>query len=112
MLTWLPVLAGVVLLGGGPPAAAAEPYARAYADRDASWAEASTNQGGVCDNDRDGHGVRGEFRRSDGTTAQVGDGNGAEAGCGHTATPSGVSFTAVRVCVDREGCSGWVQVKG
>jgi hypothetical protein len=108
------LLAAVVLtvLTSGTAAAmsADPPFARAYADNGASWAEATPHHGAVCDNDRDGHSVTGYFRAGN-RVYKAGDGNGSKPGCGQINAPSGTSFTAVKVCEESVGCSRYVKLR-
>lgn len=51
----------------------------------------------VCDEEPDGLGFWTEFKRSDGGTGTIKDGNGSTAGCGKGTAPSGVTITQVRL---------------
>jgi hypothetical protein len=73
-----------------------------------------------CDHDNDGHRVYARF--SDTGTGWYGwnstvnllgdprgyDPNGASSGCGHLGRANGGSWHAWTVCVQYEGCAGWV----
>jgi hypothetical protein len=61
----------------------------------------------ACDLKADGNGVRTEVRLSNGFSDSVGDGNGAQTGCGEE-RPAGQAYvTSFRVCAAASYCSAW-----
>ncbi|GAB2810088.1 hypothetical protein [Lentzea nigeriaca] len=73
-----------------------------YASSNGTWVE-------VCDMERDGNGVYGQFETNTGTS-RVNDGNGSAGGCGNATFGRVNRF---RVCEDRSGrpdpCSSWAR---
>ncbi|WP_344395460.1 hypothetical protein [Streptomyces vastus] len=61
----------------------------------------------VCDEEPDGLGFWAEYKRSDGKTGTIKDGNGSAAGCGKGTAPSGVTVTKVRLYQNAGGGTGW-----
>jgi hypothetical protein len=95
----IPALAlGGIALGTSPADAGTEAAAASarvyegddYASSNGRWVE-------VCDIERDGNGVYGEFRTNTGWTT-VRDGNGSNGGCGNATFGSVNLF---RICEDR-----------
>ena len=61
----------------------------------------------VCDQERDGNGVFGQFVTTSGAVTKIGNSNGSAAGCNNT---TAVSTTyRFRVCEDNSGCSDYGQ---
>jgi len=104
--------ATAIVVAASSPASA---YTRQYLSEDSPnyagvgddrrWVE-------VCDMERDGNGVKGEFVMINGRTMTVGDGNGSAAGCGNKTAPADIR--KFRVILVRNGfidaVSHWKEV--
>ena len=77
-----------------------------YGDNVASI-DTSTRAVTVCDQERDGNGVVGEFVTTTGAVVQVGDPTGSGIGCGQTT--AGSTIYRFRVCENGSGCSSYGQ---
>jgi hypothetical protein len=71
--------------------------------KDSAWITADHRSGVVCDNERDGHYVYGEYETIYGTVT-VDD--GGDYGCDYV-PHQGVNISAFRLCEEGQGCTDW-----
>ena len=99
-------VAATITVAQALPANAAVP--RVYQGRDyASW----SNSDGwleVCDMERDGHGVYGEFYTDGRNHKTVYDMNGSRGGCGNAYHGPQYMFRVCEAAPGPDWCSGWV----